>query len=126
MSNDNLYRGIKRSQPSFITPRGTISSAMFKDEKGVSVDRQMGRHEEEAVQQMKDFFSNRLKGIASLPEDSIIRALAVLIPAPTENNPYHAEIYRNVHKEMLSKIQQLQLADSCTLIYLDENVRWTM
>lgn len=122
---DTLYRGIKRSQPSFIRPDNkTVTSAMFKDEYGVSVDRQMERSKEDAVNQIKKFFNKRLKGIASFSEKDVQFAKACLIPAPTDNNPYHAEIYKNEGKEMLSRVQQLQLADSCRLIYLDDNVKW--
>ena len=125
MLADTLYRGIKRSQPSFIRPDGkTVTSAMFKDENGVSVDRQMERTAEEALAQIKKFFDRRLKGVAKLSESDVKQAAAVLIPAPTSANPYHGEIYRNTQKEMLTKIQQLKLADCCRLVYLDESIEW--
>ena len=99
MSADNLYRGIKRSQPSFIRPDGkTVTSAMFKDENGVSVDRQMERTPEAALGQIKSFFAKRLKGVAVLTESDVEQADAALIPAPTSANPYHAEIYKNFEK----------------------------
>ena len=47
-----LYRAIKRSQPSTITQRKgklRVSSALFKDENGVSVDKKMKRTEEAAL-----------------------------------------------------------------------------
>ena len=125
MSADNLYRGIKRSQPSFIRPDGkTVTSAMFKDENGVSVDRQMERTPEAALGQIKSFFAKRLKGVAVLTESDVEQADAALIPAPTSANLYHAEIYKNFEKEMLTRVQQLRLADRCRLVYLDKNVEW--
>lgn len=126
MLSDKLYRGIKRSQPSFITPAGNISSAMFKDENGVSVDRAMQRTENEAIERLKDSFGKRLKGVVSLSEKSVSDAAAVLIPAPSRDNPYHAEIYKNIQKEMLTRVQQLILADSCSLIYIDDSVNWNV
>ena len=123
---DTLYRGIKRSQPSFIRPDGrSVTSALFKDANGVSVDRKMERTEDEALEKMKKYFETRLKGIVSLSEMDVENVNAYLLPAPTKNNPYHAEIYKNCNKEMLSNLQQLRLADSCRLIFFDNEMAWS-
>jgi hypothetical protein len=125
MSDELLYRGIKRSQPSTVRPDGRrVTSALFKDANGVSVDRMGGRTEQAVIVQMKEFFQSRLKGVARLKEQAVMQAEACALPAPTDKNPYHAEIYANIKKQPLTNLQCLKLADACTLIFLDEKVQW--
>lgn len=68
---ETLYRVVKRSQPDTIKynrygkPVG-VSSAFFKDKKGVSVDRKMERTEEKAIDDLSKYFKERLKGLAKL------------------------------------------------------------
>ena len=63
--NENLYRAVKRSNPDYIIGKNKVSSAMFKDESGVSVSRDGGRSEKEVISSFKDspFWSKRLKAI---------------------------------------------------------------
>lgn len=78
------------------------------------------------MKHLKKYFEKRLKGIVSLSEMDVENVNAYLLPAPTKNNPYHAEIYKNCNKEMLSNLQQLQLADSCRLIFFDNEMAWSI
>ena len=125
---DKLYRVIKRSKPDTIKRRNGkavgVSSALFKDEKGVSVDQQKERTETETIDELKEFFDKRLKGVVRLFESDVTTAGAVLIQKPSDKLPYHAEIHKNYNEVLLSDVQALQLADNCTLILLDENVGW--
>ena len=124
-----LYRIIKRSKPDTIKRRNGkvigISSALFKDEEGVSVDQKKERSENEAINGLKNFFGSRLKGVVSLLESDVADAEAVLIPKPSKNLPYHAEIHKNYDEILLDDVQALQLADSCNLILFDEDLAWT-
>lgn len=122
-----LYRVIKRSKPDTIKRRNGkiigVSSALFKDEKGVSVDQKKERTETETIDELKNFFDKRSKGIVSLLESDVTDTEAVLIPKPSVYSPYHAEIHKS-HKEiLLDDVQALQLADSCNFVFLDENVQ---
>ena len=124
-----LYRAIKRSQPSTVIQRKgklRVSSALFKDENGVSVDKKMQRTEETAIQKLKDYFSRRLKGIVKLTELDVNHANAVVIPKPSIENQYHAEIHKNHNEIMLDDIQALQLADSCQFVFFDEEKDWSI
>lgn len=120
-----LYRVIKRSRPDTIKRRNGkvvgVSSALFKDEGGVSVDQKKERSEEAAIDGLRKFFKQRLKGVASLFKSDVVDAEAVLIPKPSDNLPYHAEIHNSHDEILLDDEQALQLADSCNLIYLDRD-----
>jgi hypothetical protein len=60
---ENLYRAIKRSKPDWLDKEGKITSAMYKDEKGNSVDRDAQRELSDIVEFMNTgTFKNRLKG----------------------------------------------------------------
>lgn len=50
-----LYRAVKRSQPDTIDEHGKPTPALFKDDNGVSVDRDGDRFEPEII----DCFKNR-------------------------------------------------------------------
>ncbi len=123
--DDTLYRCVKRSQPSCIGYDGKITSALFKDPDGVSVDMKGDRTEDKAISDMRAYFNKRLKGIASLLELHVHQAHAFLYPDPKAGNPYHAELYKNEQKEELTRVQRLQLADSCKLVFWDENNKWS-
>lgn len=120
-----LYRIIKRSKPDTIKRRNGkvvgVSSALFKDECGVSVDQKMDRSEDESIDGLKSFFKQRLKGVASLFVSDVVNAEAVLISKPSKKLPYHAEIHKSHDEILLDDVQALQLADNCNLIYLDKN-----
>lgn len=124
-----LYRVIKRSRPDTIKRRNGkvvgISSALFKDECGVSVDQKKERSKDEAIDGLKKFFKQRLKGVASLFESDVADADAVLIEKPSDELPCHAEIHKSHDEILLDDEQALQLADSCNLILLDESIAWT-
>ena len=101
-----VYRVIKRSKPDTLKRKNGkivgVSSALFKDENGVSVDLKKER-----------------------TESDILDAEAILLPTPSDDLPYHAEIHKSYDEILLDDIQALQLADACTLILFDENVAWT-
>ena len=124
-----VYRVIKRSKPDTLKRKNGkivgVSSALFKDENGVSVDLKKERTEADAIEELKNFFKKRLKGIVSLSESDILDAEAILLPTPSDDLPYHAEIHKSYDEILLDDIQALQLADACTLILFDENVAWT-
>lgn len=124
--NEKLYRAIKRSKPSWLD-LGKPSSAMFKDDDGVSVDRDGGRNLSEVIDFMETgIFKKRLKGVCCLnAKECICEPVNAYVCADaTEGNPYHALIFSNENKEGLSSIQALQLADLCELVYLNEEMEW--
>lgn len=122
---ETLYRVIKRSFPDFIKRRrnGTIgiSSACFKDKNGVSVGRKIDRSEDDVKQAFGKVFKTRMKGMVKLFGKDVENAKAILLNKPSRDDPYHAEIHKNDNEIELDDLQALQLADTCHIIYIDED-----
>ena len=64
-----LYRAVKRSQPSTIDSTGRPTSALFKQDNGVSVDRDGQRDEQLIIDTVKANFQKRFKGLVSVGAD---------------------------------------------------------
>ena len=59
--NELLYRVIKRSQPDSMNEKGRPTSALFKQENGVSVDRDGERSEDVIIKHLKNDLIKDLK-----------------------------------------------------------------
>ena len=119
-----LYRVVKRSRPDCITTNNTISPALYKDSSGVSVDRDGGRHKEEIVRFITEVtFPGRAKAIASVYAANCYDAGARVEAAPSDRNPYHANIYLD-SDEKKANLQVLQLADESQVVFFNEDVKW--
>ena len=98
---------------------------MFKDKKGNSVDRDGGRSVDEIVDFMRETtFGKRLKGVVELDAGKCMETGARVCPDPTDKNPYHANIFID-EDELIGNLQALQLADMSSVVFVDEEVRWT-
>lgn len=122
-NDEMLYRAIKRSKPDWLE-NGKPTSVMFKDANGNSVDRGDKRSIDDIVQFMKNVtFGKRLKGVVELCAGFCTEVGAEVIAAPTENNPYHANIYM-ADDEQMSSLQALFLADRSRVVYEDKTIQW--
>lgn len=119
-----LYRAIKRSRPDSLDENGNPTSALFKQEDGVSVDRDGERTEMEIIGALKQNLGKRFKGAVKVGADVCIDNGMAVIPAPTENI-YHAEIYENMNKEELSSLHALILADNAQIVTIEKVTPWT-
>ena len=124
-----LYRVIKRSLPRWAQPflgddgYYHLTSAVFKDKNGNSVDRDGGRVEQKVVSFIRDNFGERAKGIARVSAEDCFKVNAKVEPAPTDKNPYHANIFLSgsiTEQEM----QAVKIADMSNVIYFDEKMSW--
>lgn len=122
--NEILYRAVKRSQPDAISEDGSPTSALFKQDNGVSVDRDGGRVEEEIIETFKARFTTRFKGLFRVGADICIDHSMAVIPAD-KTNEYHAEIFDDFDKTPLSQLNALILADSAQIVTYCSNVQWT-
>ena len=123
--DESLYRVVKRSRRDCLTRAGRATAALFKDSNGVSVDRDGGRQEDEIIRFIvKESFPKRAKGVTVVSAGCCIDVKAEVAPAPSKNNPYHANIYMS-EDEKVRKIQALKIADSSKLIYFDKDMEWT-
>lgn len=123
---ENLYRAIKRSKPDWLDNNGKPTSAMYKDSDGNSVDRGDNRKISDVVDFMNNgVFKNRLKGVVQINAGICMKApiLAEVKAAPTEANPYHANIFID-KDEQKGALQALMLADHSIVVYQNNDMKW--
>lgn len=121
--NETLYRVVKRSQPDSMSVDGRPTSALFKQENGVSVDRDGGRAEAEIVNTFQQRFTNRFKGLVRVGADICIDHCMAVIPED-QHNKYHAEIFDDFEKTPLSPLNALILADAAQVVTYILEVQW--
>lgn len=125
-----IYRRVK-SKPIFMK-EGRPSSALFKDSKGVSVDRDGGRELCDIIadeERLHSLYTNGssdeelrergegLKAIIQLTDLQCDQVEVCVIPDPiNEENEYHALLQRSETEIQLSKSQAKALARSATVI----------
>ena len=124
-ADEEIYRAVKRSFPSCIDEiNHKVKSALFKDNNGVSVDRQGNRTRAESQQAMRAYFQQRLKAIALLYGKDINQANVKPFSAPTTGNLFHVELFADANKGPITQLQALQLADAAELIEWHDEVDW--
>lgn len=125
-----IYRRVK-NKPVFMKD-GRLSSALFKDSKGVSVDRDAGRElgdiiiDEERLHSLynagltDDEIKEKgegLKAIIELTSEQCDSVKACVIPDPIYGeNEYHALLQKSETEVQLSKSQAKSLAKLATII----------
>lgn len=120
--NELLYRVIKRSQPDSMDKNGRPTSALFKQDDGVSVDRDGGRNEEVIIKTFRERFDRRFKGLVKVGAKVCIDNNMAVIPE-TSFNVYHAEIFENEDKVPLGQLKALILADSSDVVVYEPEVK---
>lgn len=126
-NTEDLYRAIKRSKPDWLDNNGNPTSAMFKDANGNSVDRDDDRELEKIIEFMDNgTFKKRLKGVVKINAGICMEEpiYAKVEAAPTEPNPYHANIFTDEVDEKRAALQALMLADKCEVVYINESMDW--
>lgn len=87
---------------------GRLSSAAFKDKRGLSVDRTADRTPEDTAAFMR---ARGFQGpIVSLPVPLCRAAQACLVYRPSAENIYHSEVHGSGTEVMLDDVQALLLA----------------
>lgn len=125
-----IYRRVK-SKPIFMKD-GRPSSALFKDSKGVSVDRDAGREINDIIsdeERLHSLYTNglsdeeirergeKLKAIIELTDSQCDSVDACVLPDPINGeNEYHALLQKSETEIQLSKSQAKILAKSATII----------
>ena len=115
--NEMLYRVVRKSYPdSFID--GKPTAALFIDSKGVSVDRDGGRTEDQIVNSFKDRFERYDDfGHAVKISAGTCRKIGTY-PNPVGNkkNKYHAEIHEAENEVQISFLKAIKLANECQIV----------
>lgn len=118
--SEKLFRAVwdPSKKPKFWRSNGKVSNAAFEirkhlNEKGVSVDRALGRSDNEAI----DFALSHLSGwVVSLTVEDCDNNSVVIMHTPSKGNIFHSEMcYPDSDTEIEIKRKQLILADLAKL-----------
>lgn len=127
---NEVFRRV-RNHPMYIKEDGTISSAIFSDKKGVSVDIDDGRNLDEIIsaEESLHFYYNserikdnpegayRLLAITSVTKQACDEKQVMIQMDPVENiNPYHAVLRRDEEKTELTAGQRKYLSRKMKVI----------
>ena len=110
-----LYRAVYPPEimPMFWKANGEISSAVFKDKKGLSVERSGHRSENEVIDAMRLFFYGT---IIRLYAGDCLACGAVLKYLPTKRSIFHSEVHGSESRKLLSQSQCKYLAKTAIII----------
>jgi len=123
VGDEDLYRVIKRSKPGWLD-YGKPTSAMFRDENGVSVDRDGGRTMSEIRMELMNQFGKRLKGAVVVKAQRCFDVGALVKADPSRMNPFHANIWLDLENKKREMLQAYQLASASKVVFIDESVDW--
>jgi len=104
---EKLYRALKPKN-CFWKSDGSLTSAAFKDSKGLSTDRDGGRDNKVCLEVLNQRFPEQ--DIVSVQAKSCKEVNACIKYLPEEDNDYHTEIHRSDTEITLSPGQAKHLA----------------
>lgn len=108
-----LYRGIIESFWDY--KNNKPSSAIYKDSKGVSVDRDAKRPQDDCIaflQAKKNFFA-----ICKIKASIVREKNAILKYLPVEGNIYHSEIHDSIDRIQMRGSKPKKLRDSSIVVF---------
>ena len=105
---EKLFRAVRPvCNGKIFIENGKISSAAFKDKKGLSVDRQGYREINDCLKTMKQKFEGI---IVSVLVNQCNKLQIKICYCPSKNNEYHTELHQSDDERLLSDIQAYCLA----------------
>jgi len=115
-AEEKLYRAVypPNQKEMFWKNDGTLSSAAFADNRGLSVNRGDFRDDSAVVEEMLKRFSGC---IVYVKAESCFEASASVKYLPSKDNPYHSEIHGSDAVIPLSKTQRRYLAQKAVMVY---------
>lgn len=121
--SEKLYRKVIMNPNFWKKESGKPSSAVFKDSKGVSVDRDGGRNDNEITSSfITRFGKDNIRAIVSVSAGYCMEIDTHLVYLPIQDNEYHAEIHDSPDKVPIHTKRAKKLANSCRIVYVtDEN-----
>ncbi|MBQ9365690.1 MAG: hypothetical protein IJT82_07925 [Schwartzia sp.] len=122
-SDERLFRAVPIGHPVMFDKNGNVTSAIFQDSQGVSVDREWHRSTQEAVETLRKRLS-QIKGkepsdyrVISVTKADCDSIGAVCVYAPEQDNAYHSLIERTAEIPKLTKGQARALVKLAQLVY---------
>lgn len=112
---ERLYRAVypPNIMPMFWKENCELSSAVFKDKNGLSVERDGGRDENAVVDSMRLYFNGYIISVHYRDCDA---CNAVVKYLPTNRSKYHSEIHGSNNVKLLSQSQCKHLARVANII----------
>lgn len=112
---ERLYRAVypPNIMPLFWKENGELSSAVFKDKNGLSVERAGGRDENTVVDNMRLYFYGYIISVLCRDCDA---CNAVVKYLPTNRSKFHSEIHGSNEVKLLSQSQCKHLARVANII----------
>lgn len=113
--SESLYRAVYPPEVNrmFWKDEEHVSSAVFLDKKGLSVERGNFRSDEEVINNMKKTFIGK---IISVTVGQCLEVNASVLYKPTKRSAYHTEIHGNKRHIILSPSQRRFLSRNCRII----------
>ena len=117
-ANESLYRAVFPPEINrmYWKDEDHISSAVFLDKKGLSVERGNYRSDEEVVKEMQKTFIGR---IIAITVKHCMNVKAYVVYKPTRRSHFHSEIHGSKNTIILSPAQRHFLASNSRLIKAD-------
>ena len=116
--DENLYRAVKPKPIFWKMAVNRPSSALFKDSNGVSVDRQADRTVDEALETVRENFSEiQLKAIVGIMVKECEGIGAIVKYKPIESNTFHSEIHNSLEEAQLTDGKAKRLARLSKIYY---------
>lgn len=115
---ESLYRAVYPPEINrmYWKDENHISSAVFLDKKGLSVERGNFRLDDEVVKEMKKSFVGR---IISVTVKHCLKINAYVVYKPTKRSLYHSEIHGSEKQIVLSPSQRRFLSVNSRLVKTD-------
>lgn len=118
-SNEWLYRGVVAQN--WVYAENRPSTAIFKDSKGVSVDRDGERTETEIISAL--FLSGKtFKAIVKVQQKFVNEVGAITKYKPTPHNIFHSEIHKSAEVIELTRSQQKNLLKVSQQVYINSSL----
>ncbi|MFD0825872.1 hypothetical protein ACT8ZR_09355 [Neobacillus sp. M.A.Huq-85] len=115
---EKLFRMVIRNPNFWKTQEGRPSSALFKDSKGVSVDRDGKRDRSMIVNSfINRFGEDEVRAIVLVDASFCLDNNLHLVYKPEDDNEYHAEIHSSPERVPLTGSQAKKLINHCTIVY---------
>ena len=111
---ENLFRAVPPNPVVWKAEFNRPSSALFKDSKGCSVDRDGDRTEKETILALEYRFKNC--GVVSINAKRCRELDTYPVPKPSKRNKYHSEIHDSENKILISNSKSRKLSLNCRVI----------
>lgn len=111
-----LYRAVPKFPKFWKNDNKSVSSALFKNCNGVSVDRDGNRTEESICSILQKRISNSI-AVAKLIASEARQIDVFLHPKPSSSNQFHAEIHESESQILISNSKAKQLCNIVRLIW---------